>query len=309
MNRRQILGWLMGVGFCPATVFAQDSAVSILDRGMKSLQEKVDEGRNFRGKLNGLREAALSRNDAAAVADLRKLAAEGNVSAMVFVGYLLDRGLGGLKADPYRGAQYFQAAAKLGDGVALYDLGQVYMRGRGIRADTVIGERFMVMAAKERVKHAAVILGRLFEERKQWSEAGRWYQQAVGHREHDEATYKYGLFLFKGMGHNRSVKEGMLLLARACDTWNPQAMLALAEIYANGLGVPVNFAEAMKWAVILQQNPRPYDHSLANKIIPAGTLDDISLESVQRAAKVWMDAHPVVQPKDATDYSTTIWES
>lgn len=276
-----------------------------MSAGMKSLHDKIQEGRNAYDHLQELQQAVIEKKDPKAFNELDQLAKKGNPSALVFIGVMYDQGLGGQKRDSYRGAQYFHAAATRGDPLAAYNLGLMYLYGRDLPRSREDAGRLFQIAAKGNVKYAAVNLGMMAEENKKWEEAVRWYKMATGDRKHDVATLKYGLALFKGQGVTKHVRDAMILIRQAADTWNSEALLALAEIHANGLGVPENRLEAAKWLEILSHGPRPYDKRLFNSLLIPLSLNDSDINATRHSAAIWIDAHPF--PEEVTDYTKTIW--
>lgn len=274
---------------------------------IESLRSKIERGQQALDRLRALEADVVERKDAKALAEIETMAEKGNASALVFIGCLYDQGLGGKERDSYRAAQSFDTAARRNDALALYDLGLLYLHGRGLPRNEALANRMLQMAARLNLKHASVVLGMLAEEKKDWSTAARWYREASGHPKHDLATLKVGLFQFRGQGMTHDTISGLVLIRKAADTWNPDALLALAEIYANGLGhVKTNPQEAAKWLGILSGGPRAYNGRLGDAIGAQLGLSDIDREAASRSAKIWIDAHP--KPTGETSYSTTIWQ-
>lgn len=292
---------------CSAARAGDAAIAATIDGQIESLRAKIERGRVAADRMRELQAAVVERKDAKAYAEIEAMAGKGNPSALVFLGCLNDQGLGGRERDSYRAAQYFDTAARRGDAIGLYDLALLYLHGRGLKRDEALANRLLQIAARANSKHASVVLGMLAEQRKDWSAAARWYREASGHPKHDLATLKIGLFQFRGQGMTRDPVSGLVLIRKAADTWNPDALLALAEIYANGLGhLTPNPQEAAKWLAILGGGPRAYNRSLGDTIGGQLGLSDVDREAANRSAKIWIDAHP--KPERATVYSVTIWQ-
>lgn len=281
----------------------------IFDNPIQSMKERVEAGRRAYLRIQDLRRAVIETKNREALAELEEMSRRGNASAMVFMGCVHDMGLGGNKVDSYRAAEYFHAAASLNDGFGLYNLGVLYLAGRGIPANRETAKHLFTLAAKLNVKHAAVNLALIAEDEKKWDEAVRWYRAAAGDAKHDLATLKYGLFLIRGQGVTRNPRDGIMILRKASDTWNPDALLALAEIFTNGIGgQQPNQVEASKYIEILKRSPRPYDQRLfATVSAPLASISDIDYQASIRSAEIWIEAHPKPS-RGPTSYTIPIWE-
>lgn len=311
MIRRDILksagGILLLTGAYRLT-YAQsrNSLKDSIEDELISLREKVERSKSEVEQMSILKKAVVESNDAAALHKMKNLAERHNLSAMVFMGCVYDQGLGGVKQDSYRGAQYFHAAAKLGENLSLHNLGLIFLQGRGVKANEQVALNYLQLASRSHVKHSNIVLGRHYEQKKDYYNARNFYSLSSGYRTHDEATFKMGIYVFRGISGERKPREGLLLLERASETWHPQAMMALIEIYANGLLGSPNPAEATKWLEILARNPRPYDKRLAASIFPRNTLNEFEMHEIMKSVQIWLNAHPI--PTAITDYNKTIWE-
>lgn len=105
--------------------------------------------------------------DSVRASDLFRQAAEkGYAPAQNQYGFRLYNGLGGLKADPYKGLEWMEKAAMAGDPTAANNLGWLLMEGKDIRHDFEDAAFWLGKAADAGMPHAMSMLADLFREGK-----------------------------------------------------------------------------------------------------------------------------------------------
>ena len=98
--------------------------------------------------------AALKRADfAAALAELRPAAEQGNALAQVYVGSLYENGRG-IDKDLAQAAAWYRKAADQNLAAGQYSLGMLYVRGAGVPQDNAIAAEWFRKAAEQGVANA-----------------------------------------------------------------------------------------------------------------------------------------------------------
>lgn len=113
------------------------------------------------------------------------------------------------------------AKAQTGDRDAMYQVGQMYEMGHGIKRDMI--------------------------------EAMAWYQQAAA-KEHGEAAYRlgYGYYWGKGVPKSHKVAHDWFLLA--AEKGEEKAYSYLSKMYLLGQGVPADRTIARRWTEMRHAN-------------------------------------------------------
>lgn len=120
-------------------------------------------------------------NPKAALDWYTQAAEQGHVDAMYKVGMLYEKGRG-LKRDFHQAFTWYEQAAKQGHSDAQYALALLYQRGRGVRQDYELAINWYVQAAFNGQPEAAYALGSIFQRgrgvNKDLSRAKEYYGQA-----------------------------------------------------------------------------------------------------------------------------------
>lgn len=110
-----------------------------------------------------------------------ELASQGNVKAMYNVGKLYERGRG-VKKDITKAVEFFEKAAAAGSASAKARLGVLYFEGRGVKQNYNKALKLLNSAAKENIPSAQFQLANMYElgtgVSQNLSEAIKWYKQA-----------------------------------------------------------------------------------------------------------------------------------
>jgi len=106
------------------------------------------------------------------------------------------------------------AAANSGKLKAMYDVGRLYERGRGVNTNL--------------------------------NEATKWYKKAAGAGQHS-AQARLGIMYFEGRGVEQNYSQALKLLNSAAKNKVPSAQFQLANMYELGTGVPQDLKKAIYW--------------------------------------------------------------
>ena len=229
----------------------------------------------------------LVRGEAQALPRLMTLARQGNPQAQNRIGVFLDRGQYGLAKNPALAARYFHAASR-SDPLAAYNLGLLYLLGRGVEQNEDAAMTYMRQAvAKQHIPQACVRIGLDHYRRKEIAEARRWFREAA--QDNDPVgAYYVGRMLVED---KRDYREAMTWLDKAAGRRNADAARLIAYLYENGLGMDKHLELAAGWTLI---------HMILSQKGQALNLPHISLfglaeDRMQKArafATMWLGSHP-----------------
>jgi len=229
----------------------------------------------------------LVRGEAQALPRLMTLARQGNPQAQNSIGVFLDRGKYGLAKNPALAARYFHAASR-SDPLAAYNLGLLYLLGRGVEQNEDAAMTYMRQAvAKQHIPQACVRIGLDHYRRKEIAEARRWFREAA--QDNDPVgAYYVGRMLVED---KRDYREAMTWLDKAAGRRNADAARLIAYLYENGLGMDKHLELAAGWTLI---------HMILSQKGQALNLPHISLfglaeDRMQKArafATMWLGSHP-----------------
>lgn len=173
-----------------------------------------------------------TRRDAVnGLAVLEALAAKGNGNAMLAAGDAFARGAGGAAARQ-KALAYYEQAAAAGRSLAFVRLGEIYRDGRGVDRDPVKALDYFNKAVAAGRDGALVMIAKGIAEGK----------------------------LGKGVPR----RNGFAMLEEAKRKSNPDAAVALAECYLNGLGVGRNAEAALS---LLRQAAEDGNSTAARKLV------------------------------------------
>lgn len=154
--------------------------------------------------------------------------------------------------------------AKAGKLKAMYDVGKLYERGRGINVD---------LAA-----------------------AAQWYQKAASGGQ-TSAQSRLGIMYFEGRGVKQNYKKALQLLNAAAKDNVPSAQYQLANMYELGTGVTQSLEKAIHW----YNESDKYGYYLAKaKVIRLKKLLNSSSETITRKAATPSQAAPKAKAKKST---------
>ena len=229
----------------------------------------------------------LARGDAQALQRLIALAKQGNPQAQNYLGVFLDRGLHGMGKHPDLAARYFYAAHK-SEPLAAYNLGLLYLLGRGVERSEIAAMAYMRQAvSRQRIPQADVRLGLYHYRRKEIAEAGRWFREAAQDNDPVGAYYVGRM----RVEDKRDYREAMAWLDKAAGRRNADAARLIAYLYENGLGMNKNLELAAGWTLIHRVLAEKGQATNLPRISLFG-LEEARMQKARAFATMWLGSHP-----------------
>jgi len=140
--------------------------------------------------------------------------------------------------------------ANAGDAASQYNLGEMYLHGRGVPKDEKEAVRWYRLAADQGRASAQCRLGVMYAGGhgvpKDEKEAVRWYRLAAD-QGRASAQCSLGVMYADGRGVPKDEKEAVRWYRLAADQGDALAQHGLGVMYADGCGVPKDEKEAVRW--------------------------------------------------------------
>jgi hypothetical protein len=165
---------------------------------------------------------------------LRAKAKDGDVRAMLKLGYNYRDGVGGVTKDERKSVAWFRRAADRDDANAYDNLGFMYLQGRGVPANLAISTGYFLASAEKGWHQGQYNLGMSYfygrGVKRDYARAAKWWRSAAdgGHK---TATFLLGYCLMNGYGVKRDEAQALASLESAEERGDADASFMLGEYY------------------------------------------------------------------------------
>ena len=208
--------------------------------------------------------------------------------------------------------QLWQPLADQGVAQAQFNVGEIYLDGKGVPTNETEGLKWLQFAAEQGYAEAQNTLGNLhingqeigLAVPKDYAEALKWYRLAA---EQGDAggQNNLGYMYDTGQGVPQDYVEAVKWYSLAADQGNAEAQSNLGVMYRDGKGVPQDYVQAHMWFDLASvadpapdnliepddlidwgENSKKYRDSIAAKMTRA------QIAEAQRLARAWLAVHP-----------------
>lgn len=238
------------------------AAVSDLSRAAElgNLEAQSVMGSFLMAGVNG-----VTQDYAQAYEYLSSASAQGDARAQVNLAYLYARGYG-VEQDDVQARYWYGVAARAGLVRAQTAYALFLERGRGGEEDFAQAMQFYLNAADAGARPAMIRLGQLILDERMVAESPQaaavfvaqavrsgesaglhWLEEAAAQGS-GAAAFRLAELLIDGEGAPQNIEAAVDLLQHAAELGEPGAQLALANRYAAGDGVDLDYVQAHKWA-------------------------------------------------------------
>lgn len=263
------MGKLLLAGCCGIICFAY-SAYAQIDLGVdddysvsqtgESLNQEIDSVSN-NSKSFSLFEKALNLfssnkqdqpDQTFDVNDLKQKADQGDLDAMLNLGYMYLYGTNNVSIDYAQAFNYYQKAAEKNNPVALNNLGSLYFNGIGTDVDYSKALQHFDQAAKLGSDDAAVNLAIIYlgadDKNKNKEYFEKVFQLLEQAKENNNiAKYLLGYCYYVGFQLKQDYTKAFPLIKAAAEAEYDEAQLLIADFYINGWGTPKNYNRAVQF--------------------------------------------------------------
>lgn len=219
-----------------------------------------------------MRKRVIDKKDKKAVEEIYKLAKKNHIPSIVLMGYIHDNNTGVVNYSPQTAAHYWAIGAKAGDTASLYNLGILYMNGRGVPRNMDTAEKLFSLAAERGMLRANYAKGQILEQKREYSAARSFYEKCVNAKALTQCKTRYGIVSVTRIRlapheANRVVN----LLAQASREGDLEATYTLARLAAEGIVVNKSLSTMVYYLeeMVKSPNSTPYYKKLAIKMYNA----------------------------------------
>jgi hypothetical protein len=196
-----------------------------------------------------LAKSAYQQKDATALAQLRAAAQSGDANAQFNLGTMYLKGRG-VPQDYAQALSWFHKAAEQGNAFAQNNLGFMYYFGQGVPEDYAQAAYWYRKAAEQGVAMAQYNLGVMYTNGRgvpqDYAQAAYWYRKTAEQGDADAQT-SLGFMYEHGQGVPQDYAQAAYWYRKAAEQGNAFAQFNLGIMYANGQGVPQDYAQAAAW--------------------------------------------------------------
>jgi TPR repeat protein/S1-C subfamily serine protease len=140
--------------------------------------------------------------------------------------------------------------AEAGYAWAQYNLGIMYVNGKGVPQDYKEAVKWYTKAAEQGYASAQYNLGAMYAEGQvvpqDYKEAVKWYTKAA-EQGYASAQFNLGTMYGNGQGVPQDYKEEVKWYTKAAEQGYASAQFNLGVMYGNGHDIPQDYKEAVKW--------------------------------------------------------------
>lgn len=225
--------------------FWSDSSSKKLEeitQGLKGASDERIKASRLEGKYPQMLYERWLEGDADALLQIYQLAKEGDSNAQTVMGVLLDRGIG-FPQDSSEAFTYLVSAAPAKNQVAHYNLGVLYMQGRGVTRNVDAALDWFSKA--ERYPPAAMQIALYAMEQKDEETALLWARQAARSQNLDGLYLSGRLYLNAGQD-----TAGFLNINKAARAGHGRAVATISALYRNGIGTNEDIGLSIGWWII-----------------------------------------------------------
>ena len=181
--------------------------------------------------------------------------------------------------DPQGAVELLMESAKLGNGIAKYQLGKIFYRGEHLPKNIDYALRWLEEACEGKNAYAEYLLGKIYlkgEDTDQDTERAEELLRRAADQGNKYAQYTLGKALLDGKVLPQDIPEAIQMLKASADQGFPQAEYTIGKLLYEGKTVEKDLMKAIEYLEKAAERGNPYAAYLAGKIrLTEDTLKDI----------------------------------
>lgn len=203
-----------------------------------------------------LRKKIIVQRDKSGIPELHKLAKRGHAKSINLMGYLYDQEPKLIATNSKAAAQYWAISAKAGDSVAMYNLGILYLNGRGVPQNLATAQQLFTMASQKQMYKATYILGQMFEAKKDWRQAINHYAQCRAAQYIPQCKTRFAILsITKTKLNPADAKSVVDQLVMASSSGDLEATYTLARLSGEGIVVNRSMVAMVYYLEMMVKSP------------------------------------------------------
>lgn len=217
-----------------------------------------------------------------------KAAKKGHAGAMNDIGFLYEKGYGGLTQNYSKAAEWYQKAAEKEEVNAMNNLGLLYKNGTGVNQDFAKAMEWYQKAAEKGNAGALNNIGRMYNNGEgrpiNYAEAMEWYLKSA-EKGDARAMFNIGILYANGHGVAQNYSKAIEWYQKAAAKGNADAMNNIGIFFYNGQGVSKNYITALEWY------QKAAEKGVVNAFYNIGLIYEFGDESIKNfeKAKEWYE--------------------
>lgn len=188
-------------------------------------------GKFLSGGLDGLSQRTYVKDNRKAIEWFNKSAEQGNADAIYILGVLLYKGERGVEKNYDKAFEFFKIASDKGHTGA-----KKYLEN----------EDLLKTVADIGNQDAQLILANRYTERKDYKNAGYWYNRLAENKNPD-AMCRLGNMYYLGLGVDKDYNRAFDLYRESAELGNMNSKINLGHMYYNGYGTGQDYNKAFYW--------------------------------------------------------------
>ncbi len=185
--------------------------------------------------------------------------------------------------NPKRAVELYMESAKLGCGIAKYQLGKLFLRGEHLPKNIDYALRWLEESAEEKNQYSEYLLGKIFlkgEDAKQDTERAEELLKRSAEQGNKYAAYTIGKAYLDGKLLEQDTAEGLKYLTDSASKGFAQAEYLLGKLLYKGEVCPKDIAKALSYLERAASKNNAYAAYLAGRIY----LTEDSVKDAEKAA-------------------------
>ena len=183
-------------------------------------------------------------------------AKNGDTRAMVILGNFYYQGTGHkiLKQDLSKATKWYQKASNLGSPEGMYNLGNCYRYGAGVKQDNKKAEELFASAVDNGLNEVSFKVAEIFENDKNFKVARKYYLIAANSVGDTKSMKKAAEYYMYGIGGEKNEKDAFNYYSATAFNGDADSQYVLAKIYKDGIFVEKDLAESISWLELSANN-------------------------------------------------------
>ena len=225
--------FLLSMLFC-FFIFAQDEDNQVDEFATKRLLEGTAKNQIEKDYTKEQEKKFLERLN-----ELKIRAKNDDSNAMVHLGNLYYLGTGNkiFRQDLKKAVQWYQKATDLGNSEAMYNLGNCYQYGVSVEQNEKKALSLFELSVNNGLYEAAHKVGKLFENKKDFKKARRYYSISANSKGDKPSLKKIAKYNMEGIGGEKNLKKAFSFYSSTAFNGDADSQYILAGMYKDGIYV------------------------------------------------------------------------
>jgi TPR repeat protein len=221
-------------------------------------------------------------------------AEKGNSEAMLNLGHFYEQGLGTAR-NYTKAMEWYEKAGKAGQSVGYYNLAVCYDVGMGVTADAGKAQQNFQKAADLGMPLAMYKLSSIFilgtGTARDTAKGIAWLEKAANAGLAAASNDLGTIYLAGLLGRKMDKQKALSFFMKAAESGSLEAVMNIAAMYKDGVGVKANPAVAYRWYSIARRGGYAGEDVLRLIGLLEGSLSSSQVQQAQKEANLWLEKY------------------